>query len=410
MKILFLAGEFPTPALAEPLRDYNFLKILSQKYDHDISLVTLKEKTREPRYIDDLQKYCRQIETTTVPEHKGLSLKSAREFSTLKNMLSPQNVFSKNHAFLNTYYVPAMQRKVREILSKESFDIIYAHPMNMYFYILDVSLPRVIDCPDAAFNQFYELYKLERNPARKIAQWLLYYRVKRDLRCAYKAKIDLFTVVSSQERDILNSYLPGLNVAVVPQAVDIDFFKPMSIEEDFPNLIFVGSMQTDNNVAAVVYFCDYIYPVIKRQSPDIKLQIVGRHADKTLQQLTSDSSILLKGYVEDIRPYLARSSIVVVPMVSGGGMKTKVLEAMAMGKPVISTSIGATGLEIVPGKDIIIADDPREFATQVVRFLHNKPLRQEIGSNARRLVESRYSWEISADTLNGLLRSIAAQR
>lgn len=410
MKILFLAGEFPTPALAEPLRDYNFLRILSQKYGHDISLVTLKEKTREPRYIDDLKKYCRQIETITVPEHKGLSFRSAREISTLTNMLSPQNVFSKNHAFLNTYYVPAMQRKVKEILSKESFDVIYAHPMNMYFYILDVNLPRAVDCPDAAFNQFYKLYKLEKNPIRKMAQWLLYYRVKRDLKYAYKAKIDLFTVVSSQERDILNSYLPGLNVAVVPQAVDVDFFKPMSVKEDFPSLVFVGSMQTDNNVAAVVYFCDYIYPSIKRQLPDIRLQIVGRHADTTLQQLTSDSSILLKGYVEDVRPYLARSSIVVVPMVSGGGMKTKVLEAMAMGKPVISTSIGALGLEIVPGKDTIIADDPREFATQVVRLLHNKPLRQEIGSNARRLVESRYPWERSAGTLNGLLRGIAAQR
>ena len=406
MKILFLAGEFPTPVLAEPLRDFNFLKILSRKYGHDISLLTLKEKTREPRYADDLTQYCRRIETVAVPEHKGLSFRSARELATLRNMFSPRNVFSRHHAFLNTFYVPALQRKVRKALSQESFDVIYAHPMNMFFYLLDTDLPRVLDCPDAAFNQFYQLSRLEKNPLRKMAQWLLYYRVKRDLISARQAKIDLFTVISPQERDLLTAYLPGLNVAVTPNGVDVDYFQPISVTEDFPSLIFVGSMHVSNNITAVISFCDHIYPLIKRQLPEIKLYIVGRHGEE-IPQLALDSSILPTGFVDDVRPYLARASVFVAPMVSGGGIKNKVLEAMAMGKPVVATSAGASGLEIVPGKDILIRDDPREFAAQTVELLRNKPLRQKIGNRARKLVAGHYSWERSAEILNDLLHKVA---
>lgn len=410
MKILMLTGDIPTPLLADQRRPFYFLKILSQKYHQDISLLSLKENTNQLRYVYDLDEYCNQIETITVPENVGLTFKSQREIFTLKNMFSLQNVFSRKHSFLNTFYTPAMERKVREILRRDKFDVVYAHPLNMSFYILDVNLPKVIDCMDAAFNAWYRLYQLESNPIRKIALWLLYYRIKRDLKCAYKAKINKFMVVSSQERDILKSYLPDANVAVIPNGIDVDYFRPMPAEEDFPSLLFVGSMMADSNIAAVSYFCDHIFPLIKMQLPNVKLYIVGRHPPKKIQLLALNSSIFVSGYVDDVRPYLAHASVVIAPMVTGGGVKNKVLEALAMAKPVITTSIGAQGIDVSPEKDIVIADEPKEFAKRAVELLGDEQLRQRIGNNGRRMVENGYSWERSADLVNELFRSIGGKK
>lgn len=409
MKILMLTGDMPTPLVADPLRPFHFLKILSQKYHHDISLLSLKENTKKPRSLSNLEEYCNQIETIIVPEHKGLTLRSQREILILKNMFSPQNIFSRRHSFLNSCYTPLMQRNVKEILRREDFDIIFVQPLNMAHYILDANLPRVVDCTDAAFNAFYQLYQLESNPIRKIAQWLLYYRVKTQLRDAYNAKIKMFIVITSQEKNILKSYLPETNVAVIPNGVDVDYFRPTREEEDYPSLIFVGNFAADTNIMAITHFYNNIFPLIKAQFPNVKLYIVGRNPPKKIRQLALNSSIFVTGSVKDVRPYLARASIAIAPMLSGGGMKNKILEALAMAKPVITTSIGAQGIDVSPGKNIVIADEPKEFAKRAVELLGDEQLRQKIGNNGRRTVENHYSWEKSADMINELFQSIGGK-
>ena len=169
-------------------------------------------------------------------------------------------------------------------------------------------------------------------------------------------------------------------------------------------------MRSPHNVNAVLYFSDEIYPSIKEKIPDIKLYIVGRNPPEKIRQLTLDESIIVTGYVEDVRPYLSKSSIIVVPMLSGTGIKNKILEPMAMKKPVISTSIGARGLDVTSGDNIVIADHPMEFAINVVELLNDERLRRKIACNGRKLVEIKYSWEKMSDMLNNVLESVSGGR
>jgi len=406
MDILVLSHEYPSPQTGGALRIFNFLKYLSKKYGHDITLISLIEKTEEPRYVYKLNEYCSLVETIDMPE-LGVSFFRTIGY-VIKNMFSFQYIFSKDH-ILSAYYSPIMQRKVREILRTKKFDIILVSSLPMAFYVLDVKLPKVVDAMDATSEALRQRYILERNFAMKIFWLVLYYEKIRYAKIVYKKGFNAWVAISSYDRKILQSYLPNLDISVIPNGIDTEYFSPRSIEEEFPSLIFVGDMRSPHNVDAVLYFSNKIYPLIKEKIPDIKLFIVGRHPPDKIYQLSSDESIVVTGYVKDIRPYLNKSSIVVVPMLSGTGIKNKILEAMAMEKPVISTSIGARGLDVKPDENIVIADHPMEFARRVIELLNDDKLRRKIARNGRKFVEIKYSWEKMAGKLNNILESATGE-
>lgn len=184
----------------------------------------------------------------------------------------------------------------------------------------------------------------------------------------------------------------------------------MYIEEELQSLIFTGSMSYPPNVHAVLFFFEMIYPLIKQQIPEVKFYVVGNNPSKGILRLRS-SDIIITGFVEDIRPYIAKASVVIVPIISDdGGFKIKVLEAMAMGKPIVSTSLGAKGIDVSDGENIIIAGNPKEFADRVIELLNNEQQRKRIGANARRLIEEKYSWEKMTDMLNDAFQEIAGVR
>lgn len=407
MKILLLSRDLPSPYTGSALRIFNLLKYLSKKHEHNITLVALKERTKESKYVHDLRRYCDVIETIEMPEG-GLSLKMV--IYVIKNTLSLRNIFSKNHGFLNSRYSPKMQRKVMEMLKTSDFDLIFVDHLYMACYVLDMNLPKVVDVKDAMIKTIYGSYAHEKKFFKKIYWLMRYYITKRYEKKVYKKKFDMWIMVTPYDRDILRAYLPNLNISVIPNGVDTDYFKPMPIEQDFPSLIFVGDMGSQPNVAAVIYFYNEIYSLIKERVTNIKLYIVGRHPPGEISQLASDNSVIITGYVKDVRPYLARASVVVTPMIFGMGIKNKILEAMAMGKPVISTSIGARGIDVSPGENIIIADEPKEFANRVVELLEDEQLRLKIVHNGRRLVESNYSWEKMADMLNDVFEGIVKRK
>ena len=407
MEILLLCHELPSPQTGGSLRTFNLLKFLSKKYKHDITLLSLKETTEEPRYTYDLNECCNLVETIDVPEYVGET-----SFKTIgyviKNMFSFQHIFSRNH-IISFAYSPRMQRKIRAKLRAKKFDVILADSLPMAFYVLDVKLSKVVDAMDATSESFRQRYILEKKISKKIFWLLLYYEKKRYAKSVYKKKFDAWIAISSYDRNILRSYLSDLDISIIPNGVDIEHFNPTGVEEEFPSLVFVGDMRSPHNVDAALYFSNEIYPLIKEKIHDIKLYIVGRSPPEKIRQLSSNRSIVVTGYVEDIRPYLNMSSIVVVPMLSGTGIKNKILEPMAMGKPVIATSIGARGLDVTSGENIVIADHRMEFARRVVELLNNEQLRRKIAYNGRKLVETKYSWEKMADMLNNILESVTSE-
>jgi glycosyltransferase involved in cell wall biosynthesis len=216
-------------------------------------------------------------------------------------------------------------------------------------------------------------------------------------------------MVSPLDRDYMLSIDDKIPMSIVPMGVDLEYYQP-SHEEYGPNLLFTGSIRYFPNRDAVLYFYNEILPLIKSAVPDVKLYVVGNRPPKRISNLTSGGDIVVTGRVEDVRPYFAKSAVFVCPLRSGSGMQTKILEAMAMGVPVVTTSMGFEAIEATAGKDIIVADNARKFAQEVIRLLKDKELRQEVARNARKLVEGKYGWPSVVRRLDAIYEDITTAK
>ena len=410
MKILIIWNNIPSPYDSSSARPFYFLKH-SEEYNHDITLVSFKRAPEKPnyKYEHDLQRYCGRFETIDVSKEES-SFKM-RSIHRLKNRFSFQNIFSRDFDVLNHIYYPKMRAKIVNLLKSNNFDIIYVDRA-MLFYILNINmkLPVVLDFVDPMLYSWYQLFLYKKKFSKKLLRLLSYHTLKLFEVSKYK-KFDAGVYVSSINKELLKPYLPK-RTFIVPYGIDLEYFKPVHIDTDFPSLVFTGSMNYFFNVHPIINFCNRIYPLIRKEMQKVKLYIVGRNPTKEIKHLAlRDNSIIVTGYVEDVRPFLAKAPVVIVPMtIDDGGFKTKILEAMAMGKAVISTSIGAKGLNVTPDEDIIIADGPKEFARRVIELLNDEELRERIGANARKLMEEEYSWEKVTDMLNTVFQKVVNEK
>jgi glycosyltransferase involved in cell wall biosynthesis len=231
----------------------------------------------------------------------------------------------------------------------------------------------------------------------------------------YLRLADHVLTVSDTDRDAFASFLEPEQLTVIPTGVDLDYFQPMPLEETANSLVFTGSMDWLPNQDGILYFVDAILPLIKQQQPDVSLEVVGRSPSRKLQALAErEKSMRLSGWVEDIRPFVARGAICIVPLRIGGGTRLKIFEAMAMGKAVVSTSVGAEGLPVRHGDNILLADTPEDFALSVISLLRDSDQRNRLGSAARALVQEKYSWpkvaESFADTLQDVITPSGGER
>ena len=202
-------------------------------------------------------------------------------------------------------------------------------------------------------------------------------------------------------------FLDLRKLTVIPTGVDVDYFQPMPVEEIANSLVFTGSMDWLPNEDAIFYFVDAILPLIKQQCPDVSLEVVGRSPSRKLQALAeTEKSVRLTGWVEDIRPFVARGSVCIVPLRIGGGTRLKIFEAMAMSKAVVSTSVGAEGLPVRSGENILLADTPGDFAGSVISLLRDSNQRQRLGTAARALVQENYSWPKVAEGFARTLQDV----
>jgi len=291
-----------------------------------------------------------------------------------------------------------MQQQVDEMMDGNSFDIIHVQFFRMAQYVTKYTkrstgrdaCATVLDSGDSFSLNLSRRSRLDRG-----LSWPLL-KIEANRVRTYETEItqwfDEVTMVSPLDRDYLLSVNGGAPMSVVPMGVDLEYYQPGN-EEYGPNLLFTGTIRYFPNKDAVLYFYNEIFPLIKNAVPNAKFYVVGNRPPKRISKLMSDGDVTVTGRVEDVRPYFARSAVFVCPLRSGSGMQTKILEAMAMGVPVVTTSMGAEAFEgATPGKDIIVADDARRFAEEVIRLLKDKELRQSVAQNARELVQQKYGW------------------
>jgi glycosyltransferase involved in cell wall biosynthesis len=291
--------------------------------------------------------------------------------------------------------IPAMRRLVAETWQRNRFDAVIAsvEVMASYALTLPSGVSKILEEHNCLTRWMGERYMAQKGALRRARCWVSWKKAQR-----YESRLfpqfDLITMVSEQDRRISQSLLNGAGppVAVVPNGVDCCHNRPGLAQSQPNRLVFNGALTYDANYDAMQFFLAEIHPRIRQGAPGVSLAITGSTVGADLGGLNLDDSVHLTGYVPDVRIPVAEATVCVVPIRQGGGTRLKILEAMALGTPVVATSKGAEGLEVIDGEHLLLADTPQAFADATLRLLGDPALRARLVASARRLVEARYDW------------------
>jgi sugar transferase (PEP-CTERM/EpsH1 system associated) len=400
MKILWVKAGGLVPAdTGGKIRSYHILRELARK--HEVTFFTFYAA-----HPDDAHP---QLETLFrhVVCHP-LRLPAPKSFG--EGLLYARHLFSSRPYSIAKYCQPQVAHELHELVQTEAYDVIVCD-----FIFAGGAIPWEIECPKVLFTHNVEAmiwkrhYQVARNPIWKAVCWREHYAIARAERL-YLEKADHVVTVSEVDRDLFARFIDASKITAIPTGVDFEHFRP-SLGQEKPNLlVFTGSMDWLPNEDGVFYFAEEILPRIRSDIPETTVWIVGRRPSLHLETLAAKGQGLrLTGWVEDIRPYVADAAVYIVPLRVGSGTRLKIFEAMAMGKAVVSTSIGAEGLPVQDGKNIILADKPEEFARAVVTLMKDPVARGELGRAARRLVERECSWASVAARFDAVLGMTAAK-
>ena len=386
MHILWLKTELLHPLdKGGKIRTYNMLKEL--KRDHEITYLTLDDGTAGVVEREQALEYCDEL--VCVP-HQSREKFTAGFYAELLFNLASRLPYA-----IKKYDSPLMRNEIRERAKAGKFDLVVCD-----FLAPAANVPFDLECPTVLFQHNVEAviwkrhYEVQSNPLKKsylYAQWLKLRAFERKM-CR---RFDSVVAVSSDDREQMRNEYGVESVFSVPTGVDTNFFRPRGNRQPSPhNIVFTGSMDWLPNEDAISYFTEKVWPRIRQAIPDVTLTIVGRNPYASLRELAKrDSSIEVTGRVDDVRPYIERAAAYVVPLRIGGGTRLKIYEAMAMEKAIISTSIGAEGLPVKDGTELLLADTAELFAEAVIRVLSDKALASDLGNRAAATVRAEFDWE-----------------
>lgn len=404
MKLLFLSHEIPSPVVSDLSVHYHHIRDLSKLYGHHITVISFASERSRVQDIEHLRSFC-SIKDPVRIKRQPLKL----PFTAVKNCTHnlPRNI--KHGLLVNEldyFYDRQMDQKIQEAVKNETFDLILS-TRHMANYVVDVDIPKIV-CPlDAMYEQRRQVFANSEG-LQRIIYGLRYVLNRSHEKRIYEA-FDACLVVTQQDKELLESLNPRIHCFVVPVGVDVAYFSPVERDEEPSSLIFLSALQYPPQVANVLHFYNEVFPLIRKENPDVKLYLVGRDPVKEVLDLSADPSIFVTGYVEDVRPYMAKSPVFIAPIILGTGMKTKVLEAMSMGKAIVTTSMGVQGIAVKNREHVIVADNPDEFARETGFLLADQRARVTLGANARKLVEEQYSWEMMARILNESMCEVLLQ-
>lgn len=402
LKILFLTNRSPYPITdGQSRRTYNILKGLALR--HEVYLLSLYESPKEvaPNSINHLKDFCERVEMLPAPSKTVSAGMAAR---LLMSVFSPEPYTIWRH------YSQEYAERVRACVSATTFDVVHCDALPMVYSIegLRASVRTLTD-HDVSYVKAERLAQQRRNVPMK---WFISYeamKLKRLERRIFRS-VDIGITVSECDRQVLQALCPEGRFAVIENGVDTETFAPNSDAVEPDTLVWVGGFHHYPNCEAVRYLIKDIYPRVKRGRPRAKLYIVGESVPASLTRLASnDASIMFTGFVDDPVPCIQRAAVFVAPILSGGGTKLKVLEAMAVGKAIVSTSIGVEGIEGEDREHFMVADSSEAFSSHVIAVMNDPVLRERLGANARKRSREKYDWEAICESLSNLYQSARAK-
>jgi sugar transferase (PEP-CTERM/EpsH1 system associated) len=402
MRVLFLTPQVPyPPQQGAALRNWGLISGLATR--HEVAILSFLSPGQSLGQADPLRAVCR-IET--VP----LAVRTFRD--RLRSMLMTRQPDMALRLASESY-----AQRLADWLAWESFDVVHVGGIEMapYLGVIEAARPR----PLVVFDNLNCEYLLQqrafltdlRAPARwpgaaySFVQWRRLRRYEAQV-CRRAGRV---LAVSDADAAALRKLVPGLDVAVVPNGVDTQVYRPETptpkpqISKDA--LVFTGTMDFRPNVDAVLWFARKVLSRVRAQVPEAHFLVVGQRPHRRLDELRGAPAVALTGWVEDARPYIAQAAVYVAPLRIGGGTRLKLLEAMAMGKPVVATRLGAEGYPVADGRELLLADTPADFAAAVVALLRAPERRVELGRVARAFVEQQYDWRAIVPRVEAVYRT-----
>jgi glycosyltransferase involved in cell wall biosynthesis len=385
-RILFLAEQLPYRLISgSRIRNYYALRHLATH--HEVTLLSFVRGGDRPEDVAHLQRFVKRVHTIPMQRSWLRNLRAA--------LLS---LLTGSPAVIIREEIGAMQRQVKELLATGEVDIVHVDQIPMAQYGLlgqGTGLKRLLDQHDVYPVTINRLVRYERNPLKRMVM-----RREGQALVRYYSDVcrrfDHITFVTEEDRQAMLDQLPDRSfderATSIPICVD-----PLTIQAvaSTPNplrVTLIGTMYWPPNIEGTLWFWEKVWAHIRAQIPEARLTVVGKNPPERIRSLDEQVDVDVPGYVEDLVPYLAETAVFVVPLLSGGGMRVKIVDAWCWGLPVVSTTIGAEGIAFRDGENILIADSPERFAAAVVRVLRDGELQARLRSNGRRWVEERYDW------------------
>lgn len=374
-------------------RWYNIIKLLSKK--HDITLFTSIKDDSEKKYIKELRQYCSKVRV----------FRRSKSPWTIRNILL--SVLSPFPLLLIRNFSFKERIAVKKELEKEDYDLIHAETFYIMPHIPQTEVPSV-QVEQTIWHKVYEHHvKTEINPflrpffmldVFKLKYWEVYF---------WKKATKLFTV-SPDDKLLMEELIPGEEIEVIPNGVDSSFYDAKKIAKKSPPRVMYGVTNFEwlQNVEAVDLLINEVWPSIRKEVKGAKLWIVGRKIPQRILDLAEQEDIEVTESIPDARDAYKSSTVMVTPIRGAGGTRLKILEAMAAGLPVVSTSVGVAGLNVVDGKEVLIDDDMKGLAKQTVKLLKNKKLASKIGNNGKKYVEKNFDWKAIDELHNKIYKKL----
>jgi glycosyltransferase involved in cell wall biosynthesis len=375
---------------------------------HDLTAIALVDEQFD---LEDcrraMQEYCREVILLPNPKGGNGLAKRALQLRSLASLHSFEH---------HRYDVAALQGTLDQVLTRERFDVVNLEfPYLGHFRFKRSPMgtskpPLVIDAHDIAYDIVRQFAKRNASFGRSLYAGLNWRKLRREELSAFR-EADGVCTCSVADQDRLLADVPSARTRVIPNAADVDFFKPRASDpkSDGKSVVFFGLMSTFPNIDGVTWFIREIWPRIAQARPEARCRFIGKDAPKAVLDLAGPR-VEIFGFVEDLRPHLASAAALVVPLRLGSGTRLKIVEGMAMAKAIVSTTLGAEGLEVVPKRDILIADDPTDFANAVIQLIDDPALAARLGASAREVAVEKYAWDAAAMRLEGFFRGLLHER
>jgi glycosyltransferase involved in cell wall biosynthesis len=391
LRILQISPRLPYPPdSGGSIGIYNITKHLALR-GHKITLAAL---VNELKQVPELEKHC-QLKQIRV----NIDLPKYKIFS---------NMFSRTPYTISKYQSSLAREILLNLVDQDKFDIVYLDHLHTAYYGEAIKrsyhLPIVLREHNVETRIMERLYRNATNPIIRFWAYVQYRKLR-----AYEIHMcemfDKCLMTTYVDEKWIKEANPKINTSIIPAGVDTTFFHPLEVEEDPYSILFIASMDWLPNVDGFLWFYKEIFPLILRYEQRTKLVVIGQNPPKMIRKLASENVIII-GYVKDVRPYIAKASLLVVPLRIASGIRIKILNAFAMGKAVVSTSIGCEGIEVKHKEQLCIADTKEAFAESVIALMNDPVERKRLGEAGRALIHAKYRWEHIVERLENILLEI----